>query len=612
MKTTLSTVSVCAVCPFPETHCQDVQMRCKNMKQNRCLYPIAIVLVLCLCCIAPALAETNGGHTVVTQEYDTYVGRTKENILTQQIPLCFLDGVNDLPYIELGEWAKMMDFINRKYFNDENYGLTIHYDYEIVTLTRENGYSMNLDFKNDRLIFTDYNAFVHTSDDTTLIDIVSENGIDDEGGALLMQRNTDASFERYGHELVADLAAYNIHLVLQDDKYYVPLQTMNDFTLLRRGAAFLFNQKALFLANDELFFDYSENQYTEIAKLYYEGPTGERSPALAEYSYNELCLALDTFYGLKDTHEIDSFRDLFYQIGLEHVLAGTSAADADYALKSFIDTNLNDLHSMFNEFSYLTGLENMPRRGGTAFLSYAAQADAYKAARAAAYPDGWFSYEEVGNTAYVTFDNFTSLYNGNAFYKAKEEGNRLQDTIGDIIYAHAQITREDSPIENVVLDLSNNQGGSVDAAVFVLGWMLGDAPFSLKDMSTGASSTAFYRSDVNLDHVYDEKDTISDKNLYCLISPVSFSCGNLIPAVLKNSHQVTLLGKTSAGGSCVVQPISTAYGAVFQISSSLRMSFPKNGAFYNIDQGVEPDIYIDKIASFYNRPALTDFINGLF
>lgn len=116
------------------------------MKQNRCLYPIAIVLVLCLCCIAPALAETNGGHTVVTQEYDTYVGRTKENILTQQIPLCFLDGVNDLPYIELGEWAKMMDFINRKYFNDENYGLTIHYDYEIVTLTRENGYSMNLDF----------------------------------------------------------------------------------------------------------------------------------------------------------------------------------------------------------------------------------------------------------------------------------------------------------------------------------------------------------------------------------------------------------------------------------------------------------------------------------
>ena len=42
------------------------------------------------------------------------------------------------------------------------------------------------------------------------------------------------------------------------------------------------------------------------------------------------------------------------------------------------------------------------------------------------------------------------------------------------------------------------------------------------------------------------------------------------------------------------------------------MSFPKNGAFYNIDQGVEPDIYIDKIASFYNRPALTDFINGLF
>ena len=157
------------------------------MMKNRCLYPIAIVLVLlCLCSIVPALAEIGGGHTVVVQEYDTYVGRTKENMLTQQSPLCFLDGVNDLPYIELEEWAKMMDFINRKYFKDENYGLSIRYDYEIVTLTRENGYCMTLDFKNDRLIFTDYNAFVHTSDDTTLIDIVSENGFDAAGNAELM------------------------------------------------------------------------------------------------------------------------------------------------------------------------------------------------------------------------------------------------------------------------------------------------------------------------------------------------------------------------------------------------------------------------------------------
>ncbi len=41
------------------------------------------------------------------------------------------------------------------------------------------------------------------------------------------------------------------------------------------------------------------------------------------------------------------------------------------------------------------------------------------------------------------------------------------------------------------------------------------------------------------------------------------------------------------------------------------MSFPKNGAFYDIDQGAEPDISLVKLESFYDRQALTDTINGL-
>ena len=125
-------------------------------------------------------------------------------------------------------------------------------------------------------------------------------------------------------------------------------------------------------------------------------------------------------------------------------------------------------------------------------------------------------------------------------------------------------------------------------------------------------STSVYRADVTLDRKFDEKDTVTDKNLYCLISPVSFSCGNLVPAALKSSQKVTLLGRTSGGGSCAVQPASSAWGTVFQISGSLRMSFLKNGSFYDIDQGIEPDYYIDHIENFYNRAALTDYINGLF
>ena len=199
-------------------------------------------------------------------------------------------------------------------------------------------------------------------------------------------------------------------------------------------------------------------------------------------------------------------------------------------------------------------------------------------------------YEEVGNTAYITFDIFKLLSEDSRdYYDWHRAGDIPEDTLGLVTYAHEQITREGSPIENVVLDLSCNLGGTVDAAVFVLGWFLGDAQISVKDMASGALSTAVYRADINLDGVFDDKDSVSDRNLYCLISPVSFSCGNLVPAALKSSQTVTLLGRTSGGGSCVVQPLSTAYGTSFQISGRLRLSFLKNGSFYDIDQGADPD-----------------------
>ena len=82
--------------------------------------------------------------------------------------------------------------------------------------------------------------------------------------------------------------------------------------------------------------------------------------------------------------------------------------------------------------------------------------------------------------------------------------------------------------------------------------------------------------------------------------------------MLKDSHKVTILGKTSGGGSCSVLSLSTANGAMFRISSLYRMSDLKNGSYYDIDTGVDPDCIIVKPENFYNREALTDYINNLF
>ena len=581
----------------------------KNNRRTRVL-ALLLALVLVFACAAPAYAETDGRHNIVSRSYTTYAGRTEDEKLNQEITLYFIDGVDDLPYMELYDWAELLYFVCTDN-GDKDYGLSIDHNGDVITYERENGYTMDFDFTNDTLHYMDYDAFMHGSDDSTLIDLVSEKGTDENGNAELIMRDKMGSFDRYGDEMTVDLAAYNIHMIAQDGGYFVPLQTLCDFTLLAQQVSFVFNGQALFMASDNIFYDYNQQEYTEIADIYYSAPTGERSKELAEYSYNELCLVLDTFYGLKEAHDIQSFRQLFWQIGFDEVLSGTSAVDADNALKQIIDYYFDDLHSVFNEYSYLVGNEPISSSTGIANRKYLEHRNTYQAARDAAYPDGWLQYEEVGNTAYITFDSFRSSYNGWAYYKATED-ETLDDTVQQIIDAHKQITREGSPIENVVLDLSINSGGAVDAAIVVLSWFLGDAPFSVKNMATGAMSTAVYRADINLDHKFDERDTVADKKLFCLVSPVSFSCGTLVPAALKSSQKVTLIGRTTGGGSCIVQSVTTAYGTVFQISAPQRMSFLKNGSFYDIDQGVEPDCYISNIANYYDRAALTDFINGLF
>ena len=568
-----------------------------------------ISILLALVFITPALPVADAqGYEIVEHEYTVYLG-DPYSTLENDYPLYFINGIYDIPYVELNMWGEMLYFLNTYYNMDPGYGLSSKYTGSSFVYERENSYTMAFDFDQDTIVFDDYNAFLHNSNDTTLIDLVSEPGFDETGEAQLILRDKGASFDRYGDIKAIDLAAYGIDMIYQDDAYYVPLQTMNDILLYpAMNCGFLFNGEALFFAGDEQLFDYREGVYSELADLYYSVPAKPRSDALAEYSYNELCMVLDLLYGLKEPHDIQNFSQIFWQIGYDEPLRSNNPVDADQALKSFIDYYLDDLHSVFNEFSCLSGIHDIPNSTGMANRKIEEYREIYNDARG----DDWMAYEEVGNTAYITFDTFESNYYGNTFYEAREAGEIPDDTVGLIIYAHSQITRENSPIENVVLDLSNNTGGAVDAAVIVLGWFLGDAPFSVKDMSTGAMSTSVYRADVNLDRVFDETDTVSDKNLYCLISPVSFSCGNLVPAALKSSQKVTLLGRTSGGGSCVVQPLSTAYGTVFQISSARRMSFLKNGSFYDIDQGIDPDYTINDIRNYYDRKALTDFINGLF
>ena len=568
----------------------------------------AITAIVLLFSLMPLSAAAETKHQIEEKALTLYVGAIDSNT---EFPFYFMDGVEDLPWVELNAWCDLLNLMYHAYLGDENYALTYEQKGNEIILKRENGYSMTVDFAEGTIAFDDYNMFLHASSDTSLQDILTFSGFNEAGESELFQRNTKGSFDRQGDELLLELTKdYEIEIILQDGKGYVPFQTMGD---LITSPHFLlnpfYNGKAAFLGSGSYFGD-AASGLTPVGELYYSAEPTERSEALADYGYRELCLALDVLYGLKDVHEITSFDTLFWQIGYDESLRDTDPWEADAALYDFIDYYLDDLHSAFLGYSWMSGREELDGFYGTASTRYNTDYERYHTERAKWLGDSPYKYQEVGNTAYVLFDEFTASI-GTPYYEVLNGGQFPDDTIGLIIYAHSMIYRKDSPIQNVVIDLSCNGGGAVDAALFVMSWVLGEAPFCVKNTSTGAFSTVLYRGDTNLDRQFDSMDEVDDKNIFCLISPLSFSCGNLVPAVFKNSQKVTLLGRTSGGGSCTVQPMSTAWGSMFQISGPSRMSFFKNGSFYDIDQGVEPDIYLSHLSSFYDRETLTKFINGL-
>ena len=98
--------------------------------------------------------------------------------------------------------------------------------------------------------------------------------------------------------------------------------------------------------------------------------------------------------------------------------------------------------------------------------------------------------------------------------------------------------------------------------------------------------------DRNLDGKFDEKDNdVKLKmNFGVLISPYSFSCGNLLPSLLKD-YGICLLGMRSGGGSCSVLFNPSADG--FGYSYSTHRCRLTNLKGENIDGGVEPDYKLE-------------------
>lgn len=553
---------------------------------------IIVLLLIVLTAVSAVSAEPAGLENRIFSVYTN--GAENE----QETALYFTEG-GDIPYVCLEEWGDILFQVGSA--DDPGYQISSESDGDVFQYIRENGYGVKFDFSDKTIYFFDRNEFSKKSGGYLI------NGLEDKATASLFEKD-NSSFSRHGKDMTIYLEDYGIPMYVQEEKHFIPLQTFSDVLLSIKEKFALFNGENVII---------TDGLTDEEAEIYYSAPHQELSSEFGNFNYNELCLALDYLYGLREAHGITSFRDVFHETALDQILSGTDSTAVDAALYGFISFYLDDLHSGYKAPSYNSEREKVygfasESGSGLAMKKIAEYAMDLGMARVAYYPEGPSAYEEVGNTAYITFDKFLDAPDETDYSTLPEE-EELEYAIRLMQYACSRILREDSPIENVVLDLSNNMGGSGIAAAYVIGTFLGQSRISMMDVQTGALLNAVSYIDTNMDNSFDEKDTLAGKGLkfFCFTSPVSFSCGNLVPCVFKDSGKVALIGRNTGGGSCNLQPLSTASGTTFTISGPDRISFLKNGSFYDVDRGVDPDIYIYDMSKLYDREYMTEFINNI-
>lgn len=542
--------------------------------------------------------------------------------------LYFKEGAEDIPYVNI-----------EKLCNDD---FTVEYPekYKVLITSKNNNYTSTvlIDLTKRKIYFSNYDHYIsqfYSESSKLFFDLANVQ----ENDFIKIEK----SFNSWGAPIEVNFSGFEDFVLCAeiDGKlnYYVSLNTYgNLFTAFK---SVVYNGKEVYSVNKII-----NNGFDNPKEFYrFDEGTGKkmRSSALTNFTYNELCINLDLNYGLKELHgnKFDCFDSYFEYVGLKSKLLNPDPEIFCKAIWDLCEAYFSDNHSNFKFASYYCGYDIAKKfaerveTGDENLLtgnSISKKMELYYTARQNAYGENipGLEFSDDGKTAIVRFDHYTNSEDSDLNAIINETNQKLEKITEDIcdlikknytsiqndikteyyLYCVNKMIKENPEVENVILDMSNNTGGSCRTAVATLAWMLGEVQTNITNSITGAKCSSVYVCDINADGKFDENDTIKDKKLFCLISPASFSCGNMVPAMLKSSDRVVLLGETSGGGSACVYPTMAADSTTFRISSRYVMSENKNGSNYDIDKGIEPHVRLQP-ETLYNKKKICSIVANM-
>ncbi len=348
---------------------------------------------------------------------------------------------------------------------------------------------------------------------------------------------------------------------------------------------------------------------------------------LRKYNANLFLYFLDNFYGLKDekgiksavsyTKKINTYNNLF---SIDNDKRVQAIADS----LSYLDDNHTALISgsvawnedSFNRWTYGDGVKKRSQLNAQ-LTNKRTNAYIDKALPGAGARGGSVLYSSDNKTAMYAFDNFTFGTSSQVFNKdgSIREDAYLYDTFLDLVKTFTDIKNKGG-VENVILDISLNGGGTVGVMMKLLSLISKDNKSSISylEASTQELALATTKIDINNDKVTDLDDCFGDDfNIFIMTSDCSFSAANAFACTASYTGICKTIGQTSGGGECAVGIHYLPNGQYLYHSSSLHLGYysESNNQFIGFESGAAPTFEITNLDNFYNIEFLNQNIANL-
>ena len=596
------------------------------------------VAVCCMMLLTACVEEDNSSNSPVPEPQTA-----EKNYVERWVPvvdpkgeaqgtvmLRFYDDMPSVAYINVSHFQTMMypgTVIQTQALGEGRYQLTSPCGTAVVNTDKDT-------FDSD-----DYETF------TNMMGMVQPGmpNVSLDGLPLVRWKSMEATPQKV--HLTLDYGKFGIDIRVDGNDVYFPLATIADlYTDIYMHTADYNGQQVMVapMGAEEL-----EDGYPKffIAPILKE----TRTKDMATFAYNNLCFTLTNFFGypgrtllekkglkekgldqaLKDYGQAGEMtRQLLLSTNMYEYIAGTNTLGCLLNDGGHTDTGIGHTSQMDSSTDFYKTMGNTVKAKLEEFYGYCPEYAALRKvdediealsskliqARIAKIGRGVTYYKE-GNTAYCLFNVFDCDFAAwRKFYKGEGPKPTVENHPNDwlaVLLDALEKAEKDPEVKNFVLDISTNGGGSEDIVMVITSLMCNKAEAYNENSLLGQKQKIYYEVDRNLDGKFDEKDAEVkyDLNFALLVSACSFSCGNMLPALMKD-FGIPLIGQKTGGGACCVLYNPSADGYAYRYSSHRSRLMNQKGE--NVDPGVEPDLKLETPEEFFDFQKITQFIERFY